>query len=401
MRVLLLSQIVPYPPDSGPRIKTYHVLRYLASRGHQVTLATFVRPGEEKGLDVLREFCHAVYPVPMRRSRLVDARDYLRALARGTPFLVERDSKQAMHDLVQRLTSEQSFDIVHADQLTMGQYALGARSGNRIFDAHNAVWAIVERARTTAFPLVRPALALEARRLQRYEGMLCRAVDGVLAVSAVDQAKLVQAGARAESITVIPIAIDCGAQPPLTLRPEAKSIVSASTLFYPPNADGVRWFARDVYPLVRREQPDADLTLIGARPPHDLVSMNGRDGITVTGYVPDVDLWLSRAAVMVVPVRAASGMRVRILEALSRGIPVVSTTMGVEGIEAVHDIHLLIADDAREFAAQVVRLLADPALRIRLASAGRALVQAKYDWQVALPAVEAAYAKALQRVASN
>jgi|GEM_PF-3048907 len=198
LRVLLLTQIVPYPPDSGPRIKTYHVLRYLASRGHRVVLATFARADEADGVRALRAVCAQVHVVPMRRSRVADVRDYARALAGGRPFLVERDSKRAMHDLVRRLTGAEPFDIVHADQLTMGQYALDARSGRRIFDAHNAVWSIVDRARMNALPFIKPVLALEAARLKRYEAALCSAVDRVLAVSADDRANLAAVGAPAD-----------------------------------------------------------------------------------------------------------------------------------------------------------------------------------------------------------
>src|SRR5512143_2813324 len=129
MRILLLTQIVPYPPDSGPKVKTYHVLRYLSARGHLVTLATFARSSEADGLRALAGECVAIHAVPLQRSRLTDARDYLWSLMSGHSFLVSRDSKPAMHALVERITSDTQFDIVHADQLTMGQYAQRTRNG--------------------------------------------------------------------------------------------------------------------------------------------------------------------------------------------------------------------------------------------------------------------------------
>jgi glycosyltransferase involved in cell wall biosynthesis len=181
---------------------------------------------------------------------------------------------------------------------------------------------------------------------------------------------------------------------PVVRSTSSANILTVSTLFYPPNADGVRWFLREVFPLVKTEAPAATLSVVGPRPPKDIAQFAVHDpqSITVTGYVPDLLPYLEQAAVMVVPVRAASGMRVRILEALARGIPVVTTTTGVEGIAAVSDEHLLVADEPAAFAHAVARLLREPELGERLAHNGRRLVQEKYDWQAALPKLEEVYA---------
>ncbi len=441
MRILLLTQIVPYPPDSGPKVKTYHVLRYLAGRGHRITLATFVRQDEEQHLQSLQPFCAELHAVPLRRSRLADVRAYAQSLRSGLPFLVTRDAKPEMQSLVNKLTREQWFDIVHADQLTMGQYALEVGSwklevGNHpslVFDAHNAVWQIVERAQQTAPFFVRPFLALEAHRIKRYEGALIHQFDHTLAVSAVDRQALLDAAnlerenpksemprrttsgtvpvcnpARGplrclqSKISIVPIALDCAAAQPVSRSDHSANIITVSTLFYPPNADGVRWFIREVFPIVRRQMPEATLTIVGARPPQDIVRFATRHSshVTLTGYVPDLQPYLERAALMVVPVRAASGMRVRILEALARGIPLVTTTTGVEGIEAIHGEHLLVADEPREFAEAVVRLLGNAQLRERLARNGRRLIEEHYDWRVVLPRLEGVYESLVEKTES-
>jgi hypothetical protein len=119
MRILLLTQIVPYPPDAGPKIKTWHVLCYLVEHGHQVILVSFVRKEEEEYVDVLRKICHAVYTVPISRSRTADIFYWLRSHVTGRPFLVERDDRSSMVDLVEQLLVSQSIEVVHADQLTV------------------------------------------------------------------------------------------------------------------------------------------------------------------------------------------------------------------------------------------------------------------------------------------
>ncbi len=409
MRVLLLTQVVPFPPDSGPKVKTWHVLRYLARQGHTVTLATFVRQQERRFTKELESFCESIHSVPMRRSRAADLRAFASSLQTGLPFLVRRDAKREMFELIRRLVQEYDSDIVHADQLTMAQFALEARKtsgGPRpaiVFDAHNAVWTIMERSREAAPWLLRPALGLEAARIKRYEAELVQQFDHTLAVSEVDKEKLIEGrqtpgvddrGDLRAKVTVIPIAVDCDALRPVERQPGSKNIMTMGTLYYPPNADGVRWFLREVYPRIRERVPDCSLTIVGPRPPRDIVEAGRQraDRIEVTGYVEDLEPYFERAAVVVVPVRAASGMRVRILEALARGIAVVTTTTGLEGIEAVNGEHVLVGDEPEEFATQVVRLLNDAELGRRLAANGRRLAEDRYDWKVVLPKLEDVYA---------
>lgn len=393
MRILLLTQVIPYPPDSGPKVKTYHVLRYLAERGHSVTLVSYLRDGDGVSIEGLRPYCSAIHPVPLRRSRIYDLFSYLRSWRTGLPFLVTRDEIRQMKETVSGLVRDERFDIIQADQLTMGQFALLSNQSRRVLDAHNAVWTIVDRSARGARPPLRPILAEEARRLKFYEGELCRQMDAVLAVSQVDRNALVEAGAPQDHINVIPISISCSALRPVQGAAASREILIVSTLFYPPNADGVRWFLREVFPRVQEQVRSARLTIVGPRPPRDILQYATREPaqIDVTGYVPDLAPHFERAALMVVPVRAGSGMRVRILESLARGMPVVTTTLGAEGIDIVPGEHLLIADEPQEFAEATIRLLQDPALRCALARNGRHLIETKYDRNVVLPRLQSVY----------
>lgn len=404
MRILLLTQVVPFPPDSGPKVKTYHVLRYLADQGHAVTLVSFVREGERQYLNALRSYCSEIRPVPIRRSRVADLKALVTSLRSGLPFLVTRDAKPEMFRTVRELVTNQAFDIIQADQVTMAQFALAARRDRQVtgspsrfvFDAHNAVHKIMERSAESALALLRPFMAREGRLLKRYEGMLVRTFDHTFAVSEADKQALLAAARIPDSetrISTIPISVDTNTLRPVIRARDSLNILTMGTLFYPPNADGVRWFMRDVLPLVRSQMPDCRLTVVGPRPPRDIVQYAVRDPrhVAVTGYVPELEPYLERARVMVVPVRAGSGLRVRILEALARGVPVVTTTMGAEGIDVADSEHLLIADDPGEFAGAVVRLLRDSELGSRLAAAGRRLAESKYDWRAALPKLGEVY----------
>jgi glycosyltransferase involved in cell wall biosynthesis len=401
-RILFLTQIVPYPPDAGPKVKTWHVLRFLANRSHEIHLVTFVRPEEEKYLDTLRELCTQVYPVPIRRSRVKDGFYWLRSNLTGRPFLIERDDLRAMRALVDQLLNHQKFDIVHADQLTMTQFALNHKRHDlaRIFDAHNAVWTILDRMADNNSWLVKPILKLEASRVKRYEGRVVQEFEQTLAVTDIDKNALIEAvnsnrmnNAPQTRISVIPISVDTQQLTPIKRDDRSTNILTLGTLHYPPNADGIRWFLRDIFPLIHTAVPQATLTIIGKNPPADFLEFERQhqETIKVTGYVPSLQPYLEKAAIVVIPVRAGGGMRVRILESLAWGMPLVTTTIGLEGIEARSGKEVLVADEPDEFARAVASLLKDPALRDKLSTQGRTLAETRYDWQVVFKDLERIY----------
>jgi polysaccharide biosynthesis protein PslH len=402
MHILFLTQIIPYPPDAGPRVKTWHVLRYLTARGHRVTLAAFVRPEEEPYVEEIRKICEAVYTVPIHRSRFSDMGYWLRSNWTGRPFLIERDDLSKMRSIVKRLVTTEQVDAIHSDQLTMTQFALPYRNLVRIFDAHNAVWTIVDRMRQNAPWYLKPIASLESHRIKRYEGMIVRDFDHTLAVTEPDRQALLEAVAEAlevgspmasSRITVVPIAVDTCQLQPAVRQTDSTNLLTLGTLHYPPNADGIRWFAREVFPLIRRQVPTVTLTIVGKNPPADFLRLaqQNPNSILVTGYVPDLDEYMEKAALMIIAVRAGGGMRVRILEAFARAMPVVTTTVGLEGIEARPGEDVMIADTPAVFAQTVVELLRDRSLQSQLAANGRHLAECCYDWQVVLQKMDQVY----------
>lgn len=382
VRILFLTQVWPWPLDAGPKVRAHHVLRHLAGRGHRITLASFVRDGDADDGPV-RALCEEVVRVRMPRSRLRDAWHLLASLAGGAPFLLRRDRVPAMAAALRRLPE---FDAVHADQLWMAPYAREARAGRSVLDCHNAVFEVPQRlAQDEPGRLRRALLARESRKLAEAERRLCAAFDRVVWVSARDRALL----RRPESDAVIPICVDPGAVPVVARDPAARRVTFVGGMHWPPNAAGIRWFARRVWPRVRAAAPDAGLTVVGRDPPAEL----RRDpAVETPGHVADLGPLLGETAVFVVPLRAASGMRVKILDAWCRGLPVVSTGIGAEGLDARDGENALLADDADAFAGAVLRLLADPSLGRRLGAGGRAAVEANHDWRSVYAAWDRVYA---------
>lgn len=400
MRVLLLTQVLPFPPDSGPKVKTYYVLKYLAGQ-HSVTLVSFVRDSDRpEHIRHLETLCEQVIPVPIKRSPLDDLRFLGASLVNGQPWMMLRDERAEMRQVLSELATTIQFDVVHADQLNMGQYALPFVTSRKILDLHNSLWVLYKRLSET-LPLNNPMkyiLARDWRLLKEYEGAICRQFDVVMAVSQEDAEALREAGGR-DGIMVIPIAIDTDAQAQVSRRPSSPHIVHVGTMYWPPNVEGITWFLDEIYPLVKAQVPNVRCTMIGARPPVKLLERAKADpSLTVTGYVDDPMPYLADASMMMIPLRAGGGMRVKILNALAQGIPMVSTSLGCEGISLTDGEDILIADDPKDFAAASVRLLTDAQLNKRITANGRRIVEQLYDYRHACRPLDAIYMPQVERV---
>jgi glycosyltransferase involved in cell wall biosynthesis len=393
MNVLLLTQVLPYPPDSGPKIKTYHVVRYLAQR-HAITLVSFVRSeAEQQAAEALRKLNITVHTVPLRRTIPDEIRGLAASLMSSQPFLMTRDHRDAMASQIDRLKADTPFDIAHADQLNMAQYALRLPRARKVLDLHNALWLLYKRFWETMPNGPRKwLLGRDWRLLRRYEADMCRRFDAVLAVTDEDRQALLEATGSPVDISVLPIAIDTDALQMIARESAPRTILHIGTMYWPPNIQGVMWFAREVWPEVKAAVPDARFVIVGTRPPPEVQALSTDDpSIEVTGYVTDPTDIFRRTAAAIVPVSSGSGMRVKILEAFARGLPTVSTTIGFEGINAVPDQHLLAADDPHTYAQAVIRLLDNPDDGRRLCDNARRLVEAEYDYRSACRPLDAIY----------
>lgn len=402
MNILLLSPGVPYPPDSGPRVKTYQLIRHLSVR-HRVTLVSLSADATGPArAAALRPYCAEIHlvPAPLTAGRRVGAR--LESLFGSRPAIVARCDSGELHELLARLVAEAAaagrpYDLVHADQLPMAQFAERLPLP-RLLDAHNAVHQIQRRFADGQRFLARWRAAREAQQLQAYEGRVCAAFEAVTAVSEEDRSAL-SAVAGGRPITVIPIGVDGQALKPAPRAARRRAVLSLAAPGWPPNAEGIAWFAREVHPIVQRAAPDSRLFICGGDPPARLRELGEREaGVTVTGFV-DPAPYLAEAGVVIAPLRSPGGMRVALLESLARGIPVVATSLACAGLELVAGEHLLIADTPSEFADAVALLLNDPELGERIGAAGRARALERYDWRALTPAVDLVYAQLAARAA--
>jgi glycosyltransferase involved in cell wall biosynthesis len=391
VRVLFLTQLLPLPVDAGPKTRSYYVLRYLAAAGHDVTLACFLRPGDSpESVAKLKRICRRVETVTMVRSRVKDVASGVASLFSSTPFLIRRDGVSEMWRKVEDLTSSHSFDAVHSDQLNMAPYALQCRTAPlKVLDQHNAVFLAARRlAQTVRNPMGRVLVNNEATKLETYERNVCGKFDKVVWVTDADRRAVRTNGHHFNGRDrVIPIAIDPREQPPVD-RPRPFRVTFLGGMHWPPNAEGISWFANSVWPNIAKAAPEAVLTVIGKKPPADLPKDSR---VEVAGFVSDLGKYLAETAVFVVPIRSGAGMRVKILDAWCWKLPIVSTTIGAEGTEANGGENLFLADDEQSFADCVVKVLRDQNVARRLSENGRSTVEEMYDWKKVYSAWDQVY----------
>jgi len=386
MRILFLAHLFPLPLDSGGKIKSYHTLKALASR-HEVRAIAFVRSDEEASLiPELKSICAGVDVVRLDRGTLRQLSDLGGSLVAGKSFIIGRDFRAEMLDAVRRAAEEYRPDVVHIDHLQMAQHVDFSGPYRVVLDNHNVESMIVKRmAETADHGLMRLYAGLEWPKLRSYEIETCRRCDYVLTVSEEDKATLLEMLNQPQhdavaNVECVPIGVDVDHFRPIERVPGSLNMLSIGTMYWPPNVDSMLYFSREIMPLVRQQIPDCRLTIAGQRPVESIQALGREPGVTVTGYVEDERDVASDCGVFIVPLRSGSGVRVKILNALAMGLPVVSTSVGAEGLDVRSGEHLLIADGAAGFAQAVVRVLRDSELADRLGRSGRELVCEKYSW---------------------
>jgi glycosyltransferase involved in cell wall biosynthesis len=382
MRILFLTETIPYPLDSGGRIKTFHTLHALAGE-HEIHCHAFIRDEAQRTHATELERCCASVTLHLRpRSLAREGRALVRSLLTGTPLTVARHFDRRVLAQLRNACRTHRCDAGYYDHLSMLEYARRLPLPI-IHDAHNVEYELVRRYASTLGPSLAGMVAGREWRLVRaYERARYAACNLVLAVSGRDAAAIRDLGGPSVDVRVLPIAVDARGVVPLGPRPVAPSLLYVGGLHWPPNADAVAYFVSDIWPLIRQAVPAATFTVVGRDDVPMAASLSRVPGVRLTGYVDDITPYFEGARAVVVPLRSGGGMRVKILETFARGVPVVSTSIGVEGIDAVPGVHLLTADDASAFAREAVRLLRDDALTVSLAGAARELAVTRYDRDV-------------------
>ncbi len=389
----MLTPYLPYPPVSGGRSRTYNLVKRLV-RFFDITLVCFGRP-EEKNFDVtpLSNLCELI--VIDRASSPSVARAAWLSLTSIKPITMRLYSTPQFRATVNRLLRERKYDLVHVESFYMLQN-LPLDVPAPVLLAEPAIEYIAWwRHAQVAKPIyTRPGIALEAFKMRIAEPQSWGQATLVGVMSNVD-AQLVKKATPGVATTLTPNGVDVDYFKPEDNAREPASAVFMGDYKYFPNIDAVLYFVHEIMPLIREQRPDFTLTLLGKDPTPELVAL-GNDpssGVHVEGLVDDTRPYLTHATLFVCPLRSVSGTRFKLLESLACGCPVVTTSLGCEGLEPTNGRHMLLADTPRAFADAVLKIMADPAEAARLGRHGRNWVAENHSWDRSAALVSDAYTR--------
>lgn len=390
-RLLFVTEKFPWPVDDGGQARTFNVLKSLAQHFPVTLLANsppdtaHVAPVEATGVEVVICGTRAARPRALAHAALA-------TFTRAPHPIGKNRSRGLLRELRARLAAGGVLGV-HFNHLDTAQYVEdlgGLKRGVRcVFDTHNVLTTMYKRFQETSRnPLASAYLALQWTKMNRYERAIMKEMDLVCVCSDLERELLRTWGV--DRALVVPNGVDTDFfAPVVTPAEQPPLVVFTGALGYAPNADGVRWLLDAVWPHLESELPGVRLRVVGKDPPAELTRRAAPGRVEFTGYVDDVRPHMRGASVFACPLRIGGGTRLKILDAMALGLPVVSTTVGAEGLAVTDHADIELADYAPDFAKAIARLVREPERARTLAGAGRKLVVDRYGWAgVTRPLVE-------------
>ena len=382
MKILVISTWFPFPPDNGSKARTYNLLRHLGARHTLDLLALSQSERDTNYLDEVRQFCRriALFPEPKFHPRKL--RSYLGFFS-PTPRYFQAHHCRELESLSTIWTQEESYNVVLAVTLGAGPYAAKLDVPFRVLDQHNIESQVIKReCRNGRSILRRLRYAPTWIKAEGFERAVARRFDAITVVSEQERGLMegLLGDGHGKEICVVPNGIDPGLleyQPPM--REEAVLLFTGA-LTYKPNYDAAVRLCEDILPAVRTRFPHARLRITGGFEGVDVSGLADTPGVELTGYVEDIRPVVASASVLVVPLHFGGGTRLKILEAMALGTPVVSTPIGAEGLEVQDGVHILLGETTTELADRTSRVLADPDWAVKIAGNARELVKEHYQW---------------------
>lgn len=378
MRVLYVCHRFPFPPKRGGKIRPFNMIRHFTAQGHEVTVASLVRSDEEaKAGEGLAQHCKK-YLMERVHNPLAMARMVAR-LPTGGPSSMGFFYSPKLKARIARELHETSYDLIFVHCSSVAQYVEHAAGIPKIMDfgdMDSQKWISYGPMKPFPFSL---GYYLEGLKMQLAEVEIARKFDTCTTTTKAELATLEGLGSGARTAW-FPNGVDAEAFKPTTEPYDPNTVCFVGRMDYFPNQQGMLWFCRDVWPRLREEHAELKLLIVGADPSREIQALARLPGVTVTGSVPEVQPYVQRAALTVAPLFIARGTQNKILESLSMGVPVVSSTLAAGGVDAVPEEHILTADRPELWVSQVLRLVRDPAERRRFAEAGRARMLSNHTW---------------------
>lgn len=382
MNILYLAHRIPYPPNKGEKIRAFHQIQHLA-RNHKVHLCSFVDdPSDLPHGETLGAYCASVDIV--YRSNTLTPLLVTLALLKRLPLSVALFARKSFKRKVLQKLATERFDCIAVSSSSMAQYAAFVATVPKVIDfvdVDSEKWRLYAQHRSFPLSFI---YRLEAERLARYEEQTAQAFDRCVLISE-EERRLFQVRVNGRPVSVISNGVDLeyfsptGSTTPQVTPP---TIVFTGVMDYFPNVDAVQYFCREIFPLVRKGEPQAQFYIVGRSPTRQVRALATLPNVIVTGTVPDVRPYLARATVTVAPFRLARGVQNKVLEAMATGLPVIGTSQAFEGIAATEQDGIRIANDPQSFAQHLTTFLrGDATLRRQARQQARSYVERHHRWE--------------------
>jgi sugar transferase (PEP-CTERM/EpsH1 system associated) len=391
MKILWLSHLVPYPPKGGVLQRSFNLLREV-SKSNKIYLLAFnqkaLLPTEqdlENAVSALREYCHDIKVVSLPADRNIFSRYSLiiKSIFAKKPYTVNWNRSLHMKVAVDKAINEFKPDLIHYDTIGKAEYFKYNISIPQVLNHHNIESAMMFRRATKERNVLKKFYFYqEAKKIEKYEKTFCRLFQSNLTVSDEDGLTLKKIDPEIKT-EVIPNGVDTSYFTPGGEKSDNETLIFAGGMNWYPNRDAMLYFAEEIWPLIKARKPSVKIYIIGQSPPEKLMRMSKEDpNLIVTGYVDDVRPYFTKASVYVCPIRDGGGTRLKILDALSSGIPVVANSIAAEGIKVTPGEDIMIRDRPEDFAEAVLYLLEHPDERRKLSLHGRRMVETTYSWEI-------------------
>lgn len=379
MKILMIFQFAPYPPDLGPAKRNFPFFRENLKR-HEVSVLSFgTKEQEQRMRDAYGDQCKRIVYVDTNRTRFINLLLRIWLLITGRSSF-RRFYSWKMQRMIAKIVAEEQFDLVHCSTTMLAYHRL-PKHLPLVGDTHNVEHDALYRAyQQTTNVILKAYYYWEYLRVKKEEIKACEPFDVMISTTDTDYRKF-KSVLPGKKIHVIPNGVDSAFFQKQDVHEEARTIVFAGLMSYYPNNHGILYFLDEIFPLILHKVPDAKVYVVGAEPPKK-IQRRVSDNIIVTGYVKDVKPYFARGQVFIIPLKIGGGIRGKALEAMAMRRPIVSTTLGCEGINLHHDDSALFADTPQDFADAVIRMFNEPALRARLTEKAFRNVVEGYSWEV-------------------
>lgn len=380
MRVLFISRWFPYPPDNGAKIRAFNLIKHLSSR-HEITLLSFAPgPVSKERVSEMETYCRCVRTVLHKEFSPNRLKALLGFFSPHPRSVVDTYSRE-MQALVEEVGTRHFFDVVVASELGSAPYAFLLNQTPCVLDELEL--AVIHEQFARQRNLVSKArYGLTWWKLSRFVAQLLRQFWGCTVVSEQERRLVMAIEPDYGALVVVPNGVDLEASRGDFGMPERDTLIYPGALTYSANFDAMEFFLRDIFPLVKDQCPNVNLRITGDYEGVPIERLSLDNGVELTGYLDEIRPAVAQSWACVVPLRMGSGTRLKILEAMALGTPVVSTSKGAEGLVVTHGESILIADCPDDFALAVIGLLRDEELRARLSANGRRLVEQRYSWEM-------------------